>query len=260
MKARITTVIALSTILTACGDRDLEYYQSNLDSAETKVQQCQKDMEAAFSKRDEKGLKAVSEDLECNFADKAVRDHKSKIARLKREKERAEREQKRITAEKAFNEEYQKQLSQLEAMTYEEFAANSEKCTSYSNRIPLCKAFRELEAPRKDKEVTLLISKYSGEELDTMNKECKSVWPKTPNCQIINMSIRKAEADQVSAFLENKPQLVSDFNSCQKQFSTLNKSNKYQEASLFTQTFPCRTASQAARKLGVYGFSRPIKL
>lgn len=260
MKAKIATAIALSTILSACGEKNLEHYQSNLDAAESKVEQCQKDMEAAYNKGDEKGLKAVSEDLECGFADKAVRDHQRKIAKLKLEKERAEREKKRIAAEKAFNEEYQKHLAELKAMPYEHFVSKKEECRFHPHQKPLCKAFLELEAPRRDEEIQQLISKHSGEELDVMNKGCKNIWPKTPSCQIIDMSIRKAEADQVSTFLVDKPQLVSDFNSCQKQFSTLNKAKKYQEASHFTQTFPCRTASQAARKLGVYGFSRPIKL
>ena len=260
MKAKLIILALLSITLTACGDKDLEYYQSNLDAAETKVEQCQKDMANAFNKADEEALKAVSEDLECNFADKAVKAHKSKIAKLKREKERAEREQKRIATEKAFNEEYQKKLAQLKAMPYQEFASQKLNCPSFGTPSPECKAYRELRRPRKEQAVQEMVSKHSGEALDKLNKDCKSAFPQTVQCQIANLSLRKAEADQVSAFLEDKPQLVSDFNSCQKQFSTLNKAKKYQEASHFTRTFSCRTASKAAQKLGVYGFSRPIKL
>lgn len=240
--------LLFSVVLSGCGEHDLTYYQSNLDDAEAKFSECTREIKAAFMSGDEDGLKSVSEDQECKFAEQAIKEHKKKLAKLERE-----------AAKEKFKAELADQLALLASAPYEEFAAISTEC-GFITSTPRCKAYKQLEKQRLDDEVKLLLDKHSGSELEALHKPCAGTWPSTASCNLSNAALKSAIDTQVSYFVEHREQLVTAFNVCQKEIVSLNRSNKYQEGAKVASKFKCSTASTAAQKLGVYGFSNPIKI
>jgi hypothetical protein len=63
----------------------------------------------------------------------------------------------------------------------------------------------------------------------------------------------------INDYLAHKDKLKKDFNSCFYKIDALNKKGKYQEAIKLKKSFKCYMPAQAAVKLNVYGYFKPIK-
>lgn len=152
-------------VLSGCGSHDQEYYQDNLEEAEVKLAECTKQMMSAFMIADEAGFKAVSEDQECIAADRAIRADKD----LQRKTKAEARDRQRQEAQVKFDLEYRRQLEALNEMPYVEFANIAKDC-GFIAASPKCKAYSELEKQRHNREVELLVDRYSGSELLALHK------------------------------------------------------------------------------------------
>lgn len=91
----------MSSLLTACGDKDTAYYLKNIDKAKEKSSECSNKVAEAFLKRDTKLIEKLGKDKECLSADEALKEHK----RLERERKKAKQEAKeKAELEKAKSE------------------------------------------------------------------------------------------------------------------------------------------------------------
>lgn len=153
--------------LTACGEKDQEYFLKNPEKAEAKYQQCQKEMKEAFAKLDEKAYKKAQKDPECVAAHAA----RQELRRQQAEKERLEREAK----EKALLEENKQKLNQeFGQLAWQDFATqfvNTQCATAYiSNRDYHCRALKSLYEDKVAEAMTQL-GKLSFEELKGQEKQ-----------------------------------------------------------------------------------------
>ncbi len=72
-------VLVLSTLaLTACSEKDKEYYLSNIDVAKEKVQQCKAALNTALMLKNEAKFTEVAESKECKAAELALREYERK--------------------------------------------------------------------------------------------------------------------------------------------------------------------------------------
>jgi hypothetical protein len=248
--------------LTACSKHDLAYYQGNLDEAQEKVAECEAAAEEAFKSADKEEITAILEDAECRAADKVHREHKHELAKLERKKRQEERERKRAEEEKAYQVEYEKQKPLVAALSIEEFYAAQKEChrTFSMKPAPKCKAIDDMKKEKDDAEIGALIKKYPGDALKTFNKEsCQGLKFSEVYCSLSRNAVNKQSKDKVEYYLQNRQELKTVFNQCQKQIKALNTSSKWREANDVARTFKCDTVSKAAQKLRVFGFGKPIQ-
>lgn len=258
MKNPIFISIVLMFLLTGCGDKDKAYYQSNLDDAEHKSIECQKSMEEAFKDKDEGKLKSISEDLECGFASEAMFEHKRKIAKIERELKAKEAKAQAKIKKAEFEAEYKKQIVELKNVSYSEFI--SIKCTAFRPDAK-CKAFNELKKEREKSEVESISSKLSFEDIESkIANECSGSNAFNGLCNTHRIALRIKSEKEVEGLVQNKDKLVKVFNQCLAEYNKLRDLKKYNESVGYVNKSRCKFASQAAKKLGVYGWSRPIKL
>lgn len=88
MKKTAILLIITSFLLSACSEKDEQYYLSNYDKAEVKLKQCENDIMVAFTKNDESAIAKLEVDQECKAASSAIKETK----RQKRETEKKARE------------------------------------------------------------------------------------------------------------------------------------------------------------------------
>ena len=87
---------------------------------------------------------------------------------------------------------------------------------------------------------------------------CKGINFDEVKCELTRKAIDKQEQEQVDYYLTNRDVLLSVFNTCQSRYAELRKGSKYTEAQKAIETFDCKHAARAAKKLKVYSFSNPI--
>lgn len=92
MKKLLIIALTSSLFLTACGEKNEEYYLSNIDKAQAKLEVCEADMMKAMMSQDESAAQKLAEDKECNYAIKAVQEHKRLIREAEIKKAEAEKE------------------------------------------------------------------------------------------------------------------------------------------------------------------------
>jgi len=257
---KVITIGALLTI-TACTERNKEYYEANIDEAEAKANQCEESMEAAFNAEDEKKLEALSKDAECNFAVNVYNDHKRKLARIKREAEKRQLEKERIEEEKLFKKKYEEKLISLKELPYAEFQLLNKECGArfLSKKSPECSAYSDLRDEVETREINVLKEKYSGGKLEEFrDTSCKGVNYAEAVCALSRKAARQQHDELVEFYVSNRDELKTEFNKCQATYDSLRKSNKWKEANDSIQTYLCGVVGKAASKLKVYNFNKPI--
>ena len=255
-------IVVLTTSLFACSDNDLSYYQSNLDEAKNKVQECDTLFKEAIIAQDVDELETLSEDLECKAARQARSEYSRELAQMKKKKLREEQQKQLELDKQKFIAEYKRYKSELTNMKFELFYGIQKECNRsfYSDPSAKCKAFKELQETKWDAEISILIEKYGGDKLVKFNKEwCGGLKYNQAYCEISHDAVEKQRKDKIEYFLVNRNILKTVFNKCQSKYIKLRKSIGLAAARQYIQTFQCSTVSAAAGKLKVYGFSNPIR-
>ena len=91
--------------LSACSDNDKEYYLNHISEAESKLQQCNADAKEALQNKDRDALNKIKQDVECQAASAAVKEHRTAEAKRQREEEQAKRQAALDEAKKKLNDE-----------------------------------------------------------------------------------------------------------------------------------------------------------
>ncbi|WP_345860739.1 hypothetical protein [Shewanella algae] len=261
MPRKLIFILMATFGLFACSEHDLPYYQSNLDKAESKVKECEAALKEAFSAKDKDQLKVLSEDLECKAAKQAHTEYQRELSKLEQKKRAEERLKQRELEQAQYEEEVEKYTKELTEMPIADFYAIRKECSllSFGQRPAKCKAFDEIKEAKVTAELDVLIKKYEGEKLSEYNQEqCKGINYNEVNCDLSREAVKKQRQDQIDYYLTNRDALKSAFNTCQAQYAELKKARKLTEARQYVQTFECSVVADAARKLKVYDFSKPI--
>ena len=255
-------IVVLTTSLFACSDNDLSYYQSHLDEAKDKVQECETLFKEAIIAQDVDELKTLSEDLECKAARKARSEYRRELAQMKKKQLREEQQKQLELDKQKFITEYKRYKNEFTDMKFELFYDIKKECNRsfYSGPSAKCKAFKELQKTKWDAEIGILIEKYDGDKLVKFNKEwCRGLKHNQAYCEISHDAVEKQRKDKIEYFLANRDILKTVFNKCQSKYKKLWNSRGFAAARQYIQTFQCSTVSKAAAKLRVFNFSKPIR-
>ena len=248
------TLTCLFVLVTGCGQKDRTYYEANLDEAKIKAEECEAFLKTAFKESNDQKLKEYAEDNECNFATSVHESQVRKLANLKLEMEQKAKQE-------AYEKEYNTQFAQQKIMSYDEFLAVLNDCYANLETIssPRCRANNKLRQEHEAREVSNLIDKYSGTELEAFHEEsCSSMSFAKPRCKVSKEAIRQQKKNQIEHYLANRDLLKAHFNECRDNRSTLLKKQKMLEKVRLEQSFKCDTAKQAAAKLNVTSFKNPM--
>ncbi len=262
MNYKIVVLSIAMVFLAACSKHDKAYYAANIDKAESKSKECNAAMEAAFVAQDEAKVTSLSEDVECRAAVEAFKEHKVALAKIERELKRKEREKAELEAKKAFEEEYNKQLSSLKGLSYADFFEQTKDCGSSfsSKKSALCEAYKNLAKEFQAKEIAVLKEKYIGGKLESFRDEqCQGSSYSKAYCTLAQKAAKEQRQEKIDAYLANRESLKKDFNQCYYQYDKLRKANKWGEANKSIQTYQCSVVARAASAVKVYSFNKPIQ-
>jgi len=254
-------VIPTLLLVTACSDRDREYYEANIEKAESKAEECENAMEAAFRAQDEEKLVAISKDSECNFAVDVFNEHKRKLARVKRELEMKAREEAQKEEERIFEQKYSEKMVAFKELPYADFFKMRQDCGRIfsSKKTPECKAYGDLKNDVEAREIGLLKEKYSNGKLEEYrDKSCKGTEFDEAYCALSRTAAQQQMEERIEYYVSNRDELKSEFNKCQKTYSELRKAQKWKESDAAIRTYQCSVVGKAAAKLKVYNFNKPI--
>ena len=277
LKFVVSGLIVLSIV--GCGEKNKEYYEANIDKAEQKNIECETFMKEALKANNKDRFESLVKDKECNIAHKVMRDHKQHIAELQREINHQEYEKQRIAEEKIreekkkkaekekaekavlFEKEYKKELNSLKTMQYAKFDKIKKTCTMWSvtsSTSPKCRAYLELKEAKKLAEINQLKEKYPKGNLEKFRDTvCKGLDFDEVYCELSQKAARELESETTAFYVNHRDMLRKDFNQCQSEYQRLQ--GKWKERNALTSSFECRTVSNAAAQLRVYGFSKPIR-
>ena len=255
-------MVVLTTSLFACSDNDLSYYQSHLDEAKNKVQECDALFKKAITAQDIDQLETLSENLECKAARQARSEYQRELVQLENKKLKEERKKQLEQNKQKFITEYKRYKSELTGMKVEPFYGIQKECNRsiYSEPSSKYKTFKELQKTKWNAEISTLIEKYDGDKLVEFNKEqCRGLKYNQAYCEISHDAVKKQRKDKIEYYLVNRNILKTVFNKCQSKYIKLWRSTGFAEARQYIQTFQCSTVSAAAKELKVFDFSNPIR-
>ena len=272
MKFKITILFLLTATLLNAGwfSHDKEYYLSHPDDAKAKLESCKQEFIEAIKEKDEDKIKDIQADSECRDAESAYKQHKRELYRAKRELEKQQRAKEMAKKKKAFEKEYQAKLELFKQSDFKSFMALKKECQyfsgtnlfgeDYSPKAAKCKAWKELQKDKEQKELTTLLSQYPDEKLlDYKNQVCKNAIYGDMTCNFARKAYEERTKQMVDYYVSHKDKLKQDFNECQYKVGKLHKSSKYQEAQKARDSYKCFMAAQAALKFNIYGYFKPMK-
>jgi len=273
MKLKTTTLLLLTATLLNAGffSHDKEYYLSHPDDAKAKFESCKQEFVEALKEKDEDKIKDIQADSECRDAESAYNQHKQELYRAKRELEKQQRAKEMAKKKKAYEKEYQAKLEVFKQSDFKSFIALKKECqyfsfggglysTNYSPKAAKCKAWKELQKDKEQKELTTLLNKYPDEKLlDYKNQVCKNALYGDLTCDFARKAYEERTKQIVDYYVSRKDKLKQDFNECQHKIDKLNKSSKYQESQKVKDSYKCFMAAQGAMKFRIYGYFQPMK-
>ncbi|MCF2245863.1 hypothetical protein [Photobacterium iliopiscarium] len=246
MKNKIIITLGFALSLSACSDNDVSYYSSHIDDAKDKIKECNSLMEKAFRSADEAKFKSITQNVECNAARQALHEYKRNEAKLARERKQAEY---------AVN--IKKYTKELIKMPFPAFYSLDKECLF--NNSPKCGAYRDLEKSRTLSEIELIINSNKDEKLISYNnKVCAGIDYNQIQCNLSRKALDKQHSDKIKYYLTNRDKLATSFNVCQAEYQKLRTEKKYGKAMKAIDTYQCRIVRDAASKLHIYDFSKPI--
>jgi hypothetical protein len=249
MKKLFVCVIAVA-MLASCSDRDAEYYEKNPAKAKDRYMECEADAKAALMTKNEEAFQKIIADKECTFAHEALRAYENR----KREEKAAE--EKRI-----FLIAYEKESEILKDMEFVEFSSVGDFCKAnftYSNDAK-CQAYRAMRESRERDERAAMATQYPGEELEKYrDRVCKGAEFSQLYCQLATKAASDQRTTRLTHYEQNRDDLVRDFNVCHSVYKELIDQKKRREAQLAVDNYECKILAQAARKVRVWNFSKPM--
>lgn len=246
MKNKIIITLGFAFGLSACSDNDVSYYSSHIDDAKDKVKECNSLMEKAFRSEDEAKFKAITQNAECNAAKQALHEYKRNEAKLARERKQAE-----------YDVNIKKYTKELMKIPFSDFYSLDKECLF--NNSPKCGAYRDLKKSRTLSEIEFIINSNKGEKLIAYNnKFCAGIDYNQMQCDLSRRALDKQQSDKIKYYLTNRDKLATSFNVCQAEYQKLMTEKKYSKAMKAIDTYQCRIVRDAASKLHVYDFSKPI--
>jgi len=255
-------MIVATVLLAGCGEKDRAYYENNLQDASEKNEQCQTELKDALLNFNKEKIMSLKDDQECNIAHDVVRIQKAKEREEQRAIEVKKEEEKKAKEKIAFEQEYQKQLSLLRDMDYENFYNLKNNCRSVgflgtTLEDAKCKAYYDLKDDKKMTAMENLIETVGKEDfLAYKDKSCENGAFGTPKCDTANDAYTLLLNRQTTYYEAHQDELKKDFNACTEKIDALQKAGKWKETQPIKKTYTCYTASQAAMKIfRVYGFT-----
>ncbi len=264
-----TTIIANASFFS----HDLKYYETHLDDAKRKFEECKKEFQHALIDRDKNKIKEIKQNSECIDSEKAIKEAKRREYEAKRALEEKQRKEKEAKQKSLFEAKKKEFLEKYKNMDYLAFLKDGKQECSYFNQNALfgamdyslkaskCVAWKELQKEKEQTAITDMDAKYPVEKLlDYKNEVCKHASYGDTTCEFVRDVVFKQREDKVvKNYLANKDLLKKDFNACHKKFYALYMQSKYQEADKVKNTYKCYMASQAAQKLNIFNYIHPMK-
>ncbi len=259
----------LSTMVANAGffTHDLQYYETHLDDAKEKMDECFKSLQHALIDKDEDKIKELEQDSECDHADRALKEAKSREEEARREIEEKQRKERQAKNKALFLQKKQEYILKYKDMPYLEFLKDAEKCQYYRHygniftpKDSQCVAWKEMKKEKETIALDKLDATYPDKKLlDYKNKVCKRVQYGNIACNFAVLAFQHREESVIKNYLENRDLLKKDFNDCYAKITAFNKQRKFQEAQNVSNTYKCYMTYKAAQKLNIYGFFRPMK-
>ncbi|MFD0965880.1 hypothetical protein ACFQ02_03300 [Seminibacterium arietis] len=284
---KLLLLLLASFMLTACSEKDKNYYINNIDEAEKKVQQCTTELEEAFLTNNKEKLVKLKKDPECLAAREAVREDKISKAEQALLLKETERKKAILEAKEKLLKEYGNTNWKLFAQSY----VNTECAKKWfvGNDDYSCIAFREIYQD-KVKDAKAELTKIPFVELFNQEKSyCAKdkrphsvcdIWEKTLNeqaeeyfeqmelkelnnqettycdyktsqvvCSTLNKIINKKHKEVVSQYVKDYELLKRDYNQCVMQIK--NVKNNYIKQSKIMNSYPCKQTKSARMELSL---------
>ncbi|MWP47647.1 hypothetical protein [Gilliamella sp. Pas-s27] len=198
MKALKNVLLILTTtmVLTGCDEKNEEYYLNNIESANKKVEQCNKDLEKAFIAKDKSGIEKVEKDPECRAAMSAIQ--KDKKIKYELEKKRKEDERKQ-----AVESEMSAIRQQVSGMSWgesvNEYLKVDDCKSSFSfNKSPKCEAWETVYNEKVDEGKNELKQLSFNEIKAKMQSLCKLDKRTGSNCSVAEKALEEKAADELA--------------------------------------------------------------
>ncbi len=240
----------------SCSKPDVAYYKNNLDEAETRLKQCEIDIVAAIRANDKDTIEALQSDKECLAAEVALKEHRKKLA------EDAAVERQKLAQEARVR--FEKQLSvkkeELSSVELDELIKKKKDCPfTRRNDDPECAAVVMVLKSRTEAEKQRISEDYQGESLVAYSaKLCQGIEFHELKCTLSKDVIKEQRKMTVASYLDDREKLKSTFNECQANYQKLRSDKKRNEARDYSKTWKCSTVLEAAKKIKIRNFSKPI--
>jgi len=267
-----TILLSISAIVMVANagffTHDKAYYDAHPKEAKTKFKACDKALAHAMIDKDKKKSQEIINDVECKTAHQAYKEHNNKIRKDKYKAKQNKRALEKKEKKNAFEVEYDKQITQLKDLEYEKFRTlKQEACGNvaiFGDRLSLkdakCKAWKDLKQSKENEAVKNLLIVHPNKKIfEYKNQVCKNALYNDSKCELARKAFDKEKKDVIKAYLLDKTLLKKDFNICYHEIITLNKSSKYKESQKLLKSYKCYMASQAAVKLNIHGYYKPMK-
>lgn len=240
--------------LTACEEKNKDYYLSHIDKAESKLASCEAELKQAVKAEDEAKIDKIYKDVECKSAKQALREHReAELERIRLEEEK--KAQAAIAEQKA---KIEKELSHLDWQGVAHYYVNNECSTKWMKKDDYTclalKSFYEEKAQQGKEELSkksleALLSekkafcskdkrqfsacdiwqqavaeqgKSTFEQLSLVElyqkrnseKYCEFDSPNYPACSAFRTVFKEKQNEVVNAYSQNYELLKTDYNQC----------------------------------------------
>ena len=273
MKLKILLIATIIAANAGLFTHDLKYYETHLDDAKEKFQECKKAFQHALIDKDKDKIKEIEQDSECIDSEKAIKQARRREQEAKRALEEKKRKEQEAKQKVVFEQKKKEYIEKYKTMDYINFLKDGkQECSffsqkkifggmDYSQKASKCVAWKELQKEKEKKAVEETDAKYPGAKLlEYKNKVCKNAMFGDAKCDFIrDVVFKKREESVIKNYLANKQQLKKDFNECYHEINALYKKSKYKEVQKIKNSYKCYMAAKAALKLNIYGYFKPMK-
>ncbi len=198
--------------LSACSDNDKEYYLNHISEAESKLQQCNADAKEALQNKDRDALNKIKQDVECQAASAAVKEHRTAEAKRQREEEQAKRQAALDEAKKKLNDEF----GDLDWRAFTNKFLKHQCVINYNNNRdnPECPALYALQHEKEEQGNAEMMKLPLDEILVAQKEACSTgIFGTHTICHIIGTAgVKKAAEDAAKMTLAELATVVDEYN------------------------------------------------
>ena len=196
----LALVLVASLALAGCEEKNQEYYSKHIDSAKEKMDECNKNLDKAVKKSDEKLFIKITQDPECLAASDAIKEDRIQQAKLEQERKEAEQKQ-------ALETELTTIKNQIAGKSWQESIneyLKIEGCNAlFSTPSPKCKAWKIIYNEKVDEGKKELIKLPFEGIKEQMGSLCKLDKRPNSNCSVAELVLEeKAKEDLANADIQ----------------------------------------------------------